>query len=144
MALPGRKVAVYVQAPLDTDDTDVTVRIYRDGGSTPIATAPVHALFWKDPVVSFIDTACHSAAPTPIPPTRSRRTGQRQPAVARPAAGDRGERREQCIRGRGRLRQPEHLLALGETAGPVAADSGSTQDAGVSQGAVTLRPGRRR
>ena len=56
VALPGGKVAVYVQAPLDLDDTDVTVRIYRDGGSTPILSQPVHALFWRDPVVSYLDT----------------------------------------------------------------------------------------
>ncbi|RKS77929.1 concanavalin A-like lectin/glucanase superfamily protein [Motilibacter peucedani] len=54
-ARPGGALAVYVQSPLDTDDTDLTVRIYRDGGSTPIASVPVHALFWRDPVVGVED-----------------------------------------------------------------------------------------
>jgi Ca2+-binding RTX toxin-like protein len=51
---PGQ-VSVYVQAPLDQDDTDLTVRLYRDGGTTPIGTADVHSLFWRQPIVGFSD-----------------------------------------------------------------------------------------
>ncbi|MDT5104888.1 MAG: hypothetical protein QOI25_2401, partial [Mycobacterium sp.] len=51
---PGQ-VSVYVQAPLDQDDTDLTVRLYRDGGTTPIRTADVHSLFWRQPIVGFSD-----------------------------------------------------------------------------------------
>mgnify|MGYP001426074720 CR=1 FL=1 len=49
------KVSIFVQAPLDTDDPDITVRLYRDGGNTPIATKQVTSLFWKRPIVAFTD-----------------------------------------------------------------------------------------
>ncbi|QWZ06693.1 fibronectin type III domain-containing protein [Nocardioides panacis] len=55
VARGGGRVSVFVQAPLDTDDTDLTISLYRDGGTTPIATKNVHALFWRDPVVGFTD-----------------------------------------------------------------------------------------
>jgi chitodextrinase len=57
VARAGGKVSVYVQAPLDLDDTDLVVRLFRDGGSTPIATAPAHSLFWRQPVLAFEDNA---------------------------------------------------------------------------------------
>ncbi len=49
------KVSVYVQAPLDLDDIDMTVRLYRDNGTTPIATKPVRSLYQQQPVVAFTD-----------------------------------------------------------------------------------------
>jgi hypothetical protein len=55
VARAGGKVSIYVQTPLDTDDVHLTVRLYRDGGSTPIATAAVKSLFWKRPVLTFSD-----------------------------------------------------------------------------------------
>ncbi len=57
VARAGGKVSIYVQTSLDTDDTHLTVRLYRDGGSTPIATAAVTSLFWKRPVLTFSDDA---------------------------------------------------------------------------------------
>ena len=51
---PGQ-VSVYVQAPFDQDDPDLTMRLYRDGGTTPVATADVHSLNWRRPVVGFSD-----------------------------------------------------------------------------------------
>jgi len=57
VARAGGKVSIFVQTPLDTDDTDLSVRLYRDGASTPIATAAVHSLFWKRPVLAFSDDA---------------------------------------------------------------------------------------
>lgn len=55
VALAGGKVRIYVQAPVDTDDVHLTVRLYRDGGSTPIATVAVKSLFWKRPVFTVND-----------------------------------------------------------------------------------------
>jgi large repetitive protein len=53
----GTSANVYVQVPLDLDDTDLIVRIYRDGGTTPVATSTVqHSLFWKQPVIGLKDT----------------------------------------------------------------------------------------
>ncbi len=55
IARAGGKVSVFVQTPLDTDDTDLTVRLYRDNGTTPIATKQEHSLFWRQPIVGFTD-----------------------------------------------------------------------------------------
>lgn len=49
------KVSVYVQAPVDLDDNDLIIRLFRDGGTTPIATAPAYSLFWRQPIVAFED-----------------------------------------------------------------------------------------
>jgi hypothetical protein len=55
VARAGGKVSIHVQTALDTDDVHLTVRLFRDGGSTPIATAVVKSLFWKRPVLTFSD-----------------------------------------------------------------------------------------
>ncbi|HEX8767196.1 MAG TPA: hypothetical protein VF714_02435, partial [Jatrophihabitans sp.] len=55
VARAGGKVSIHVQTPVDTDDVHLTVRLFRDGGSTPIATVAVTSLFWKRPVLSFRD-----------------------------------------------------------------------------------------
>lgn len=55
VARGGGKVSVFVQAPYDTDDPDLTIRLYRDNGTTPIATKQVHSLFWRQPIVGFND-----------------------------------------------------------------------------------------
>ena len=55
VARGGGKVSVFVKAPLDIDDPDLTVELYRDSGTTPIATKNVHSLFWRDPIVGFTD-----------------------------------------------------------------------------------------
>jgi fibronectin type 3 domain-containing protein len=52
---PGA-VNIFSQAPVDPDDPDLTLELFRDGGTTPIATTNVNSLFWKDPVVGFTDT----------------------------------------------------------------------------------------
>jgi hypothetical protein len=55
VARSGGKVSIFVQAPLDLDDIDMTLRLYRDGGSTPIATKDVRSFFQQQPVVAFSD-----------------------------------------------------------------------------------------
>ncbi len=138
VALPGGKVAVYVQAPLDTDDTDVTVRIYRDGGSTPIFSAPVHALFWRDPVVSYVDSglplgSSHTYTADTIethgPNVSPRSAASRSVTVVSTASS--------AYEAAVDSDSPSIFWRYGETAGPVVADSGSTQDAGLSQGGVS-------
>ncbi len=49
------KVSVFVQAPLDSDDPDLTVRLFRGNDTTPIATKQVRSLFWRRPIVAFVD-----------------------------------------------------------------------------------------
>jgi hypothetical protein len=49
-------VNVYAQAPVDYDDTDLTMQLFRDGGTTPVATAQVHSIPSRQPVVGFTDS----------------------------------------------------------------------------------------
>jgi hypothetical protein len=55
VARSAGKVSIFVQAPLDLDDMDMTVRLYRDGGTTPIATKDVRSFLQQQPVVAFSD-----------------------------------------------------------------------------------------
>lgn len=49
-------VTVTAQSPVDLDDPDLTMQLFRDGGSTPIASTQVHSLFWKQPTVTWTDS----------------------------------------------------------------------------------------
>lgn len=53
--VPGT-TRVFVQAPLDLDDTNFTIRLYRDRSTTALATWTVTSLFWKRPVLTYTDT----------------------------------------------------------------------------------------
>jgi hypothetical protein len=50
------KVTVSWKAVLDDDDTDLTYRVYRDGGATPVFTTTAHSVFWSIPTLSFSDS----------------------------------------------------------------------------------------
>lgn len=52
---PG-KVVVDWQTSFDTDDGELTYRIYKDGASTPVHTTTGHSLFWDRPQLSWTDT----------------------------------------------------------------------------------------
>ncbi|MCW2820161.1 MAG: cell surface protein [Marmoricola sp.] len=56
VTVPGGKVNVFLQSPLDLDDKDLVVRLYRDGETSPFVTKPVHVMFWRDPIASVQDT----------------------------------------------------------------------------------------
>jgi Bacterial Ig domain/Concanavalin A-like lectin/glucanases superfamily/Fibronectin type III domain/Domain of unknown function (DUF5122) beta-propeller len=138
VALPGGRIAVYVQAPLDTDDTDVTVRIYRDGGSTPIFTAGVHALFWRDPVVSYLDSglplgSSHTYTADAIETNGSNASPKSAASRSVTVVNTASSAYEAAVD----QDNPSIFWRYGENAGPVVADSGSTQDAGLSQGTVS-------
>lgn len=130
VARAGGKVSIYVQTPLDTDDTHLTVRLYRDGGSTPIATAAVNSLFWKRSVLSFSDDALaagtsHSYT-ADVKETFGPRVGPRslpsrtvtviRTATGYPAAVDPDS--------------PVLFWRLGDAGGPLTADSSNTKNPG--------------
>jgi large repetitive protein len=48
-------VTISALAPVDRDDPDLTIQLFRDGGALPIASRSVHSLFWKQPTVTFTD-----------------------------------------------------------------------------------------
>ena len=58
---PGR-INVFAQAPVDLDDPDLTMELFRDAGATPIATTQVVSLFWKQAVVGWTDTGIASGS----------------------------------------------------------------------------------
>ncbi|MGW2086740.1 LamG-like jellyroll fold domain-containing protein [Streptomyces sp. NPDC001880] len=50
------KVEVNWQASFDTDDGELTYRIYRDGASTPVYTTTGRSMFWDRPQLRWTDT----------------------------------------------------------------------------------------
>jgi chitodextrinase len=129
-ALPGGAISITAQASIDNDDTDLVVRLYRGNGATPIASQEVHALFWRNPVVTFIDsgvapnslntytvdviekngTQASQKSPTSAQVRSVATVGAYQSAVAADA--------------------PTFFWRLGEPAGPLAADSSAGAQGG--------------
>ncbi|WP_124270632.1 LamG domain-containing protein [Streptomyces sp. ADI96-02] len=52
---PGR-IEVNWQSSFDTDDGELTYRIYKDGSNTPIHTTTGSSVFWNRPELSWTDT----------------------------------------------------------------------------------------
>ncbi|MEV6076441.1 LamG domain-containing protein [Streptomyces sp. NPDC052069] len=52
---PGR-ITVNWQTSFDTDDGQLTYRIYKDGASTPVHTTTGYSLFWDRPQLTWADT----------------------------------------------------------------------------------------
>ncbi|MFH9617079.1 LamG-like jellyroll fold domain-containing protein [Streptomyces pratensis] len=52
---PGQ-IDVNWQTSFDTDDGELTYRIYKDGASTPVHTATGYSLFWDRPQLKWTDT----------------------------------------------------------------------------------------
>ncbi|MEU1485861.1 LamG domain-containing protein [Streptomyces sp. NPDC005752] len=52
---PGR-IDVQWQTSFDTDDGELTYRIYKDGASTPVHTVTGYSLFWDRPQLKWTDT----------------------------------------------------------------------------------------
>lgn len=52
---PG-KIEVNWQTSFDTDDGELTYRIYKDGSNTPIHTTTGYSVFWNRPQLSWTDT----------------------------------------------------------------------------------------
>ena len=142
-ALPGGAIAVSVQPPVDIDDTDLTVRLYRDGSTTPIATAPVHSLFWRRPIVTFIDTGVAAGTTHTYSVDALEKAGSQASSRSAATAGVTARSSVGAYQSAVLADSPTFLWRLGEPSGPVAADSsrganGGTYWAGVAYGA----PGR--
>lgn len=126
------KVNVYVQAPVDQDDPDLNIRIFRDGASTPLAVLPAHSLFWRQPVVAVADTVpagtTHSYRADAV---EANDTGKSTLSAATSAtvAGAAGSYAS-AINGD----NPTSYWRLGEASGSIAADSSSYLRAGTYAG----------
>lgn len=49
-------IQVRFQTVVDSDDSQLTYRVYRDGSATPIWTGTAESVWWKRPQVTFVDT----------------------------------------------------------------------------------------
>ena len=139
--LPDGSVNIAVLPPLDNDDTDLTLRLYRDGGTTPVATVDVHSLFWRRPVVTFVEKglaagSTHSWTVDAVEKNgtqasaKSASTGNVRisPVLAYQAAVD--------------ADSPSFFWRLGEPAGPVAVDASASGSSGAYNGTITYaQPG---
>lgn len=139
VALPGGAIAVSAQAPLDLDDTDLVLRLYRDGGATPIQTQDVHSLFWRRPVVTFIDTGVTSGSHTytvDVIEKTGTQTSAKSPASPAVTSTSTVRAYQSSVL----ADSPSFFWRLGEPAGPVAADAsrggggGGTYVSGITYG----------
>ncbi|MBT0770538.1 LamG domain-containing protein [Kineosporia sp. J2-2] len=130
------RVSVFVQSPLDLDDTDLVVRLYRDGGSTPIATAAVHSLFWRQPVAAFEDAglADGSSHTYGVEVAQANGTGVSARATSAAVTVTTSAPAYQAAV---EADSPSLYWRLGQAAGPVAPDTSASLDGGTFAGGVT-------
>lgn len=59
------RLRIVAVPPVDLDDPDLTIELFRDGRHDPVAQAHVHSLFWRQPLIRWIDpTAPAHGRPT--------------------------------------------------------------------------------
>ncbi|MFF3330097.1 LamG-like jellyroll fold domain-containing protein [Streptomyces sp. NPDC002888] len=56
-SIEAGKVAVHWRSSYDTDDSHLTYRVYRDGGTTPVHEVSADSLPWSRPQLTWTDTA---------------------------------------------------------------------------------------
>ncbi|MES9506992.1 LamG domain-containing protein [Streptomyces sp. NPDC000609] len=127
------KVEVNWQASFDTDDGDLTYRVYRDGASTPVYTTTARSVFWDRPQLRWTDTdvapgETHSYR---ISASDGTNTSAKSPAVSATVAS-------------AAAKYPAKVLADGaslywryDDTATFAADTGSKRDNGFTRNAPT-------
>ncbi|MFJ8201363.1 LamG-like jellyroll fold domain-containing protein [Streptomyces sp. NPDC096152] len=124
---PG-KVAVHWRSSYDTDDSDLTYRIYKDGGTTPVQEIPASSLPWSRPQLTWTDPdvaagETHSYRISASDGTNtSGKSAAQSVQVASAAAAY-----PSAVRGDG----ASLYWRFNETSGAYAADSSSGDDSGV-------------
>ncbi len=111
VARAGGKVTISVQTPLDTDDLNLTVRLYRDGGSVPIATAAVPVAVLEAAGAHLLRRSVGDRQQTQL---HRRREGDQRPAGRAALAAQPDHHRDPDgarLRGRSGRRQPGAVLA---------------------------------
>jgi large repetitive protein len=138
---PGA-VNVYSQAPFDEDDIDLTMELFRDGGTTPVATTKVTSYFWQQPVVGFTDSglALGSQHTYKVEAVDTFGTGSSPMSAASAkvtvTSGNTGYAATVLSQ------NPVGYWRFGEPSGTIAADSSPSLNGGVYTGGVTLgQPG---
>ena len=137
VARDGGKVSVFVQAPVDITDPELTLRFYRDGGSTPFKTVPARSLFWKQPIAAIEDNGLtvgtsHTYSVDAVEDNgtlvspRSPNSGSVTVAANAPAYAKSVN-----------ANSPSLFWRLNEPAGPTTADSSDSLEGGIYSGGVT-------
>jgi concanavalin A-like lectin/glucanase superfamily protein len=134
VALAGGKVSIYVQAPLDADDTDLTVRLYRDGGSIPVATAPAHSLFWRQPILAFSDDGLPVGSSHTYTASAVETFGTNAGPRSAPSRAVTVVTTAQAYQAAVARDNPVLHWRLGDAAGPLTADSSTRKNAGRAFG----------
>ncbi len=127
---PGT-VTVSVQAPVDLDDPDLVLRLYRDNGTTPIAQTNVHSLFWKQPTVTFTDSGLTGGSKHTYTADAVERYGSnispKSPVSASVTVASSGSRYEDSVVSDA----PSFYWRLDESAGPLVTDTSGNQTTGT-------------
>ena len=134
----GGKVSIFVQAPLDIDDTDLTLRLYRDGGSTPIATVGVHSLFWRQPILAFSDDALAPGSSHTYTASAVETFGSNAGARSAPSRAVTVVTTPPAYQAAVALDNPVLHWRLGDAARPLAADSSARKNAGLAFGGTAV------
>ncbi len=139
VASDGGKVSVFVQAPVDITDPDLTLRFYRDGGSTPFKTVPARSLFWKQPIAAIEDTglpigSSHTYAVDAVEANGSL-VSQRSPNSGSVTVVANVPAYEKSVN----ANSPSLFWRLNEPAGPTAADSSDSLEGGIYSGGITYQ-----
>jgi hypothetical protein len=135
---PGT-VKVTFPAGLDIDDEDLTYRLYRDGGSTPIRTWSLPSTFWQTPSVTWEDTglapgSSHFYQLEIIGGPNAVRTANSPTVTVASATAS--------YRNQARADFPSFYWRLGESSGTTAADDTGQGRTGTYQSGTTLgQPG---
>jgi len=136
---PDGKVSVFVQTPLDLDDWDLTVRFYRDSGTTPFATKTVHGLFWNEPIVGVEDNGqvvgSQHTYTADVIEVNGTNVSQRSPASNRVTVATSAGAYSDAVN----ANDPSFFWRLGEAAGSaIASDSASHLVGGEVKGTTTF------
>ncbi|MDN3025229.1 LamG domain-containing protein [Streptomyces sp. S.PB5] len=134
-SIEAGKVAVHWRSSYDTDDSRLTYRVYKDGGSTPVYEVEGDSLPWSRPQITWTDTAVaagetHSyrISASDGTNTTSRTTAQ---SVTVASTAD-------AYATKVRTDGANLYWRFNETANAYAADSSSGDDSGVHWNAPTL------
>ncbi len=141
--LPDGSVNIAVQPPLDNDDTDLTLRLYRDGGATAVATVDVHSLFWKRPTVTFVEKGLAAGSTHSWTVDAVEKNGTLKQASAKSSStGNVTISPVKAYQAAVDADSPSFFWRLGEPAGPVAVDASASGSSGAYNGTVTYaQPG---
>jgi Concanavalin A-like lectin/glucanases superfamily len=129
------KVNVRWRTSVDNDDGTLTYQLYRDGGSTPIATVSGESRFWDRPQLSFVDTVTPGTFHTyRLTVSDANSTSALGGTVGVTAATTTSAYAQRVL-----ADNPSTYWRLDDASGTYAADTSAGNNAGVFSGGLTYR-----